>query len=51
MVIELFEPKHKCSNRVWATGNAVHPSIVERQCTVKKVLYVISLTTRVRLCN
>ena len=25
-----FEPKHKCSNRVWATKNAVHPSIAKR---------------------
>ena len=27
--------------RVWATKNAVRPSIAKRQCTVKKVLYVI----------
>ena len=36
-----FEPKHKCPNRVWATKNAVCPSIAKRQGTVKKILYVI----------
>ena len=36
-----FEPKRTCSNRVWATKNAVHPSIADRQHTVKKVLHVI----------
>ena len=36
-----FEPKRKCSNIVWATKNAVRPSIAKRQCTVKKVLYEI----------
>ena len=36
-----FELKPKCSNRVWATKNAVRPSIAKRQRTVKKVLYVI----------
>ena len=33
-----FEPKRKCSNRVWTTKNAVSPSTGKRQCTVKKVL-------------
>ena len=32
-----FEPMSKCSNRVWATKNAVRPSITKRQYTVKKV--------------
>lgn len=36
-----FEPKRKCSNRIWATKNAKRPSIAKRQRTVKKVLYVI----------
>ena len=36
-----FESKQKCSNIVWATKNAVHPSIAKRQHTVKKVFYVI----------
>ena len=39
--VYFFEPKRKCSNRVWATKNAVGPSIAKRQPTVKKVLYVI----------
>ena len=39
--VYFFEPKRKCSNRVWATKNAVHPSIAKRQSTVMKVLYVI----------
>ena len=38
-----FEPKRICSNSVWATINAVIPSITKRQRTVKKVLYVIFL--------
>ena len=42
----LFEPKRKCSNRVWATKNAVRPIIAKRQCTVKKVLYVIFLDNK-----
>ena len=36
-----FEPKRKCSNRVWAAKSAVHPGIAKRQSTVKNVLYVI----------
>ena len=36
-----FKPKRKCSNRVWATKNAVRPSIVKRQCRVKQVFYAI----------
>ena len=35
------EPKCKCSNRVWATKNAVHPNTAKRHRTVKKVLYAI----------
>ena len=34
-----FEPKSKCFNRVWATKNAVRPSIVKRLCTVKTELH------------
>ena len=37
----IFEPKCKCSNRVWATKIVVHPSIAKRQGMVKKVLYLI----------
>ena len=36
-----FKLKRKCSDRVWATKNAVRPSVAKRQRTVKKVLYVI----------
>ena len=36
-----FEPKQKCSNRIWATKNALCPIIAKRTWTVKKVLYVI----------
>ena len=36
-----FEPKRKCSNRIWATKNARRPIIAKRTRTVKKVLYVI----------
>ena len=34
-----FEQQRKCSNRAWATKNAVRPS--KRERTVNKVLYVI----------
>ena len=40
-LVYYFEPKCKCSNRVWVTKNAIHPSIANRQHTVKKVLYII----------
>ena len=36
----LFKPKRRCSNKVLATKNSFRPSIVKRQRTVKKVLYV-----------
>ena len=36
-----FEANGKCSNRLWATKNAAHPSFAKRQCTIKKVLYEI----------
>ena len=36
-----FEPKQKCSNRIWATKNARRPIIAKQTRTVKKVLYVI----------
>ena len=36
-----FEPKRKCSYRVWATKIAVRLSIAKRQRMVKKELYVI----------
>ena len=37
----LFEPKRKCSNRVWAGKNAEHQVLcmVKRQSAVKNVLY------------
>ena len=34
-----FEPKQKCSNRVWANKNALRPSIAKRQRMIKKVFY------------
>ena len=39
--VYFFEPKRKCSNRIWATQNAKRPSIAKRIRTVRKVLYVI----------
>ena len=39
--VHFFEPKRKCSNRVWATKHAKRPVIAKRTATVKKVLYCI----------
>ena len=39
--VYFFEPKRKCSNRIWATKNARRPSIAKRIRSVRKVLYVI----------
>ncbi|XP_053376606.1 protein GVQW3-like [Mercenaria mercenaria] len=39
--VHFFEPKRKCSNRVWATKHANWPVIAKRMATVKKVLYCI----------
>ena len=39
--VDYFEPKRKCSNRVWATKNARRPTIAKRTRTLKKILYVI----------
>ena len=41
ILVYYFKPKRKCSNRVWATQNAVSPSIAKRQRTFKKVLYIV----------
>ena len=39
--VNYFEPKQKCSNRIWATKYTSRPIIAKRTQTVKKVLYVI----------
>ena len=39
-----FEPKRKCSKRVWATKDAIRPSIAKRQRAVKFTIWV-------QLCN
>ena len=41
-----FEPKRKCSNRIWATKNARHPIIAKRTRTVKKILYFIAFDNK-----
>ena len=44
--VYFYEPKRKCSNKVWATRNARRPNIAKRTRTVKKIMYVIFFNSK-----
>ena len=49
--IYYFEPKRKCSNRVWATKMLYAQALLRDGAESKKYCMSIFLTRRVQLCN
>jgi hypothetical protein len=46
MLVYFYEPKRKKHNQIWATKGSQRPCIAKHKINVKKVMYVIFITSQ-----